>query len=187
MNHWHWKDFRLVFGYLKWIDKTPKTAAKLKLLRRVAVVVHHDDTLPHTALYWDLVTAFTETLGTDSVTFEIDSNNETLVFTSIALMQAFVEAHPNRVYVFDRAIFYLQGRSQAYIEVEPWHAIGGPEPYHDSWTFAIYRNFDEIDQLRSACHRVCRQHQVPIEEDIQGLQAPEKMSWLGRALRWLVT
>lgn len=179
-----WNSFRLVCGYLPEIDRLPETAMKLGLPRRVAVVLNDDD-VPHSRLYWDLVEVFVQSLRGDSVTFEIDTDVETMVFTSVSLMREYVDGRPKLGVPFDRATFYLRGSVQAFIDVEPWAAVGGPFPYSDSWTFAIYRDTDDMMCLRDACYRVCMQHGFPIEEEIRGLAVPEGPPWWKRALCWL--
>jgi len=180
-----WNTFRLVYGYLPEIDRLPETAIKLGLRRRVAAVLNDDD-VPHSRLYWDLVEVFVQTLRGDSVTFEIDTDVDTLVFTSVSLMREYVDGRPELGGPFNRATFYVRGRARAFIHVEPWAAAGGPFPYSDSWTFAIYRDTDDIAGLRDACYRVCMQHGFPIEDEMRGLAAPEGPRWWKRVLRWLL-
>ena len=180
-----WENFRLVSGYLPELDRLPATALRLGLLRRVAAVLN-DSAAPHSRLYWDLIEAFVESLPADSVTFEIDTDKESLPFASVSLMRQYVDGRPQADCVFNRATFCLRGRAHAFIDVEPWAAVGGPSPYSDSWTFAIYRDTDDITRLRDACYRVCAQHGLPVLEEIRGLAAPEEPPWWKRLLHWLL-
>jgi hypothetical protein len=137
-------------------------------------------------LYWDLVEAFVESLPADSVTFEIDTDKESLPIASVSSMREYVDGRPQVGRPFERAIFYLRGRAHAFIDVEPWAAVGGPFPYYDSWTFAIYRDTDDTTRVRNACYRVCTQHGIPVLEEIRGLAAPKEQPWWKRLLRWLL-
>jgi hypothetical protein len=180
-----WEHFRLVSGYLPEIDRLPETARKLRLLCRVAAMLNDGDA-PHSALYWDLVEAFVESLPADSVTFEIDTDKETLSFTSVSSMRQYADRRPELGRPFERATFFFRGRATAFIDVEPWAAQGGPEPYHDSWTFAIYRETEDMMRLRDACYRVCAQHGLPVLEELHGLASPKEPPWWKRLLQWLL-
>jgi hypothetical protein len=183
MHSWH--DFRLVTGYLPEIDRLPDVAAQLGLLRRVALVLNDDDA-PHSPLYWDLVKAMTESVAADGGTFEIDTDRDPLVFDSLVAMREHVAGHPETGRPFNRAVFCRGGRATAFINVEPWAAVGGPFPYSDSWTFAIYRETDDARTLRDACHRVCARHGLPVQEELQGLPEPRGAPWWKRLVRWLL-
>lgn len=180
-----WENFRLVSGYVPEIDRLPRTALDLQLQRRVAAVLN-DDNAPHSRLYWDLIEAIVESLRADSVTFEIDTDKESLPFTSVPLMREYVDSRPQLGRPFNRATLYLGGRAHAFIDVEPWAACGGPFPYHDSWTFAIYRDTDDITRLRDSCYRVCAHHGTAVLEEIRGLAAPEERPRWKRLLDWLL-
>ena len=179
-----WDDLRLVSGYLREIDHLPKAAIDFGLLRRVAVVLNDGNT-PHSPMYWDLVEALIENLLMDSVIFEIDIDKGPLIFTSFASMRECVAGRPELAVPFSRATLSRSGRVHALIHVEPWAMIGGPFPYSDSWTFAIYRETDDVKGLRDACYRVCAQHGLPILEEMCGLVAPEKSSLWKCMVRWL--
>jgi hypothetical protein len=180
-----WEDFRLVSGYLPEIDQLPETALRLGLLRRVAAVLNDGD-VPRSRLYWDLVEAFVDSLGAESVTFEIDTDRATLPFTSISLLRQYVDGRSDIGVPFSRATLYSRGRVQAFIDTEFWATCGGPFPYHDSWTFAIYRDTDELTQIRDACYRACMRHGIPICEEIRGVMAPVAIPRWKRVLRWLL-
>ena len=181
-----WENFALVSGYLPEIDRLPATAVKLGLLHRVAAVLNYGD-VPHSPMYWGLVEAFVKSLPADSVTFEIEVyNKESLLFTSLSLMRECVEGRPEMGCPFDHATFYVQGRATAFIEMEPYALAGGPWPYCDSWTFAIYRDTDDITRLRDACYRVCAEHGLPVLEEMCGLAAPQEPPWWRRLLWWLL-
>lgn len=181
-----WEHFRLVLGYLPCIDRVPVAAAKLGLQRRVALVLNDDD-VPHSQVYWDLVEAFLESLVPDSVIFEIDSANGPLAFASVSLMREHVEGRkPEFGGPFNRARFFQRGKANAFIDVEPWAAVGGPSPYSDSWTFAVYRDTDDVTLLRNACYRVCQQHGWPVLEEIRGRDTPVEPSWWRRLVQWFL-
>ena len=181
-----WEHFTLVSGYLPELDELPETAQQLGLLRRVAIVLNHDD-VPHSQLYWDLLAALVKTLRADKVWFELDTfPGESISFESVSAMRQYVDACPEVSAPFDRAMLYLGGRAHVFIHVEKWAMAGGPFPYSDSWTFAIYRDTDDVARLRDACYRVCTKYGLPIEEEIAGLSAPEQAPRWKRMLRWLL-
>jgi hypothetical protein len=205
-----WENFRFVLGYLRWIDELPETAQKLGLSYRTAAVLNAEldkDDTPDIQVYWDIIDAFIEAFTPDNVEFEIDvyfnkctvfslvpffrncaehQPTKCLVFNSVPSMREYVERRSERGVPFDRAFFYKQDKVIAFIIVEPYALCGGPFPYHDSWTFAIYRETDDMTRLREACYRVCEKHGLPIEEEMQGLDAPEAEPRWRRFIRWLL-
>ncbi len=180
-----WEDFRFVFGYLPEIDRLPTMAEKCGLRCRVAAVLNYSD-VPHSPLYWDMVGAFVENLDHDSIVFEIDTESTPLVFTSVREMQDLVESRPTDYGgPFDRATLYLRGKAKAFIDTEAYAMCGGPQPYSDSWTFAIYRETDEATGLNDACYGVCSQYGLPTLEAMHGLPDPQEPPFSKRLLRWL--
>jgi hypothetical protein len=180
-----WDNFRLVSGYLRWIDRLPETAIKLGLPFRTAAVLNDSDT-PHTQIYWDMIDAFVESIASDSVKFEIETNDGFIHFNSVASMRDYMRSHPDYNIPFKRAFFSLRGKVIAFMDVEYWAFCGGPFPYHDSWTFAIYRNTEDVTLIRDACYRVCEKHGYPVEEELHFLPAPEEMPLWKRFIQWLL-
>lgn len=181
-----WDRFLLVSGYLAEIDRLPRTALDLGLQRRIAVVLEDNDA-PHSPLYWDVIEGIVESLSADGVMFEFEiEKDKTLFFDSVSSMRTYVESHPQVGRPFNRATFCLCGRPHAFIDVEPWACCGGPYPYYDSWTFAIYHDLDDMTRLRAACYRVCRLHGWPILEEIHGLAAPRPVPRWKRLVQWLI-
>lgn len=191
------ENFRFVLGYLPEIDCVPKTAATLGLSCRVAAVLNCPD-VPRSALYWDMLGAFVGSLQHDSIAFEIDidhdsitfeigAGNVRLVFTSVDAMREYVERRPEKFgRPFNRAALLLHNEVTAIIDTEPWAMGGGPQPYSDSWTFAIYRETDEASRLKDSCYRVCSQYGVPILDEMRGLPVPQEPSLWTRLLRWVL-
>lgn len=181
----NWRDLRLVSGYLPEIDQPPEAALKLNLTRRVAVVVNDND-IPHSRFYWDLLEAIVESLPGECVTFDLNTGQVELSFDAISQMRAYSDGQPDLGIPFDSAHVRVRNKTVAYIQVEPWNMLGGPYPYHDTWTFAIYRAIDDLTRLRDACYRVCREHEIPIAEEMQGLPHPEPTPFWKRLVRWLL-
>jgi hypothetical protein len=178
-----WEDFRLVVGYLPEIDTLPEAARELNLPFRVAAVLREDG-IPHSPLYWELIEAIVGSLTADSVFFEFEANVP-LRFTSVSLMRATFDEHPEFGRPFNRATCYVKGKTHALIDVEPYNVVGGPWPYSDSWTFAIYRETEDIAGIRDACYEVCRRYGLPITEEMQGLAVPKGPPLWKRIVRWL--
>lgn len=183
-----WFDnLRLVVGFLPEIDLLPETAQKARLLKRVAVVLNLDE-IPYSQFYWELFEAFAADSLHDSVAFEIDSERSPPVFASLAALREYVERPPKQFGVpFSRAVFSLQGKATAFINTEPWATVGGPAPYHDSWTFSIYRETDDVTSLRDDCCRLCARYGLPVLEEMQGLPAPQPAPLWKRLAKWLLS
>jgi hypothetical protein len=49
---------------------------------------------------------------------------------------------------------FLEGELVCVVNTEFWVSFGGPDPYHDSYTFSFYTREDLSESFRQACERV---------------------------------
>lgn len=178
-----WEDFRIVAGYLPEVGAIPSVAAKLHLPFRSAAVLHYGD-VPQSPLYWELVQAIVEYVPAESVVFDFDYDETPLRFMSLAQMQQHMAGRPEVDVAFNRATLFKSGKPTALIDVEPYALGGGPFPFSDSWTFAVYRAAPNVAALREACYAVCQRHGLPILEELQGRETPQPRAWWRRCLDW---
>lgn len=69
-------------------------------------------------------------------------------------------------------VFHKQGTVNCVVAIEEWAYVGGPHPYNDSFTAAIYTGEDMSEQLVEIANEKCREFGVPILEIIQASPVP---------------
>ncbi len=177
--------FRFVIGFLPEIDRLPEAAIRMGLRYRLAAILNYD-AVPHSQLYWDLIDSFVESVPSDSLLFELEAGKALLSFPSVSLMRVYTHEHTQVSRPFDRATFIFRSKVSAYLDIEPWAMIGGPFPYHDSWTFSFYRDVEDITRIRDACYHVCDNYGVHILDEMHGLPFPKEAPRWKRVIQWLV-
>jgi len=180
-QHFVWRDFQFVLGYVPEVDEWPLEAQRLGLPYRGAAVLRDDYEAPHSVLYWALVAGFVGCLDTD-VVFEVEKGmpESILTFTNIASMRKFVDLDSEFRIPFSRATFYNGGQATSIILLTEI----GAEPYHDAWTFEIYRNNNDFAELKAACYKACEQFDHKIEAEVEGQPHPQRMRYWKRLVRW---
>lgn len=149
----------MVFGYLPEIDRPFEVAAAAGLTLRIALCLdtwRGDDE----GMYFDdqLAVAL---LGVMAASIPHD-RQEVAVGEASRTWASLTEWHENYRRLppddrgpFDEVRLFLEGKLQAIVRTEPWVRIGGPHPYHDTWTFSAYlEQFDRVSMqagLLAAC------------------------------------
>jgi hypothetical protein len=75
-------------------------------------------------------------------------------------------------------------RLVAVVETEFWSSVGGPSPYHDSYTFSLYTGQNRSEELQKISELACsgagaRITHIYIEQQYKEPHGP----WWGRLLR----
>ena len=70
---------------------------------------------------------------------------------------------------------------QALVETENYAALGGPAPYHDSYTFSIYTEGYDPAMIRRQTLGTCLENGAVLAEVVSGEDIPRRS--FGRRLR----
>ncbi len=80
----------------------------------------------------------------------------------------------------------LGDRLVAVGETEAWASVGGPAPYHDSFTLSLYTAENRAVEFRAVCEAVANDGGVTVTAFHEALGHKEPfVSWWRRPLRWL--
>jgi hypothetical protein len=80
----------------------------------------------------------------------------------------------------------LGDRLVAVGETEAWAAVGGPAPYHDSFTLSLYTVENRAVEFRAVCEAVAHDGGVTVTAFHEALGRREPfVPWWRRPLRWL--
>lgn len=176
------RTIKIVTGYLKNIDYPNATASELGLPNRFAVVL---DTYREskgymyfdTELFFSLLQNILEEIPYDSMTIRLDTDGKRVV-GSIRAFQDHLDNLPEEDREpFCRMTLLTNNTPVSLIDTEFWTMGGGPQPYHDSYTFSFYRKNADTSGLRRACYTACGKHDATIVAEIQGLSAPRISLW----------
>ena len=81
---------------------------------------------------------------------------------------------------------FVGDRMIAVEETEPWMAVGGPAPYHDSFTVSFYTAEDRADEFQGICESVAQQNSVVVTAFYKAERNKEPfVPWWRRPLRWV--
>ncbi|HEV3343190.1 MAG TPA: alpha/beta fold hydrolase [Pirellulales bacterium] len=81
---------------------------------------------------------------------------------------------------------FFGDRLVAVEETEPWAAVGGPAPYHDSFTMSFYTAEERTAEFRRICEAVACQSGVTVTAFHEAERNKEPfVPWWRQPLRWL--
>jgi hypothetical protein len=181
----------LVLGYLPNIDLPNKNAMSLGLPHRFAIVLDSQiDETGEMYFYWECWQTIAESLinimGCDEAQcyehnriHSFDFKNG--VSTKLSTLDDENEPTPyNEVYLFK------EGETVCLIVTEEYIAIGGPKPYHDSYTFSFY--VKSVDPSR-IIETLSNNTTFGVREIIWGNNVaqmePSGTSWITKVKDWL--
>lgn len=170
---------RLVRGYESGTYPPPR-AYDAGLRERFAAVLDTyrpdaEGMLSDVELFLGLVDALLEAVPHDQVLFELGDTRQASAPRPIVTLEP-----PQQI------ILAWQGRVVGVIETECRVNIGGPEPFHDAYTVAVYTKVDRSADFRAACGAVCEAAGAVASCFAEGvaLREPFVPFWK-RPLRWV--
>lgn len=141
---------KFVVGFIPRVDTLPGDLAKIGLTQRFAFVLETFragcvDAFFDAALYEGLVTVVFKVVAADTIRVVI-SRRETREVSSSEEFHRLVFALPDAEREPFSRLFFLRASSViAVMESQPWMQVGGPDPYHDSYTLAVFTKTDLSD------------------------------------------
>src|SRR5262245_59170914 len=181
------RDINLFSGYDD-VNYPPKTAYQAGLRHRFAIIMYSDcknDPYPSfdAEFFLALARAAQDALDFDSQLIELDDSLSARSLDELAELYALAGAPecdaPNKI------SYYKNSRLICEEETEFWNRVGGPFPYHDSYTFAFYTVEDRFNEFVSRCAAVCAQLGVGAPLRYWGQDFKKPFPWYKWPLRWL--
>jgi len=175
----------LVWGYLPEIDHLNSHAAQLQLLNRLALVMpssypEKTEMYFDSALFLTIIKVLLDVIPHQEIKIYLDRNQQKVLTSLDGLKQHYAGLSEENQSPFHSAELTKGENIWAYFECTDYTAIGGPEPYHDSFTLGIYTNAAIPQQQFFEC---CNQNNISIDEIYQGMSAP-KISLLTRMQKY---
>jgi hypothetical protein len=175
----------LVHGYLR-VDSFPRVAKRAGLKSRVAVALSSysadsADAILDRDLYREVLAASFSVEAVDSLRVTGDHGVEAISLkdSDASELCRYIEG---RREPYSHIELLRDGVVIAVLVCEFWVNVGGPVPYHDTYTFAFYSSPDVCTALESAIKRRFETRGVVLTE-FRGRDTPRQfdmLSWLRR-------
>jgi hypothetical protein len=170
--------FKIVIGYLPGIDRLPSDLLTLGLVHRFAFVLEtfrsdSADIYFDSSLYGKLVNIISNVAPSNSIRVVPERKEPAReVHNAEEICELFNEIPRVRQKPFYRLLFMNDSLVVAVLESEPWAQVGGPLPYHDSYTLSLFTASDLSQELVKAARVFVEQAGVELSEVIQGNSTP---------------
>jgi len=181
MNH---NSIAIVFGYIPKIDKLSEIAGKHGLLQRFSIAL--DTYYPDNgSMFFNgktcslLIGAILKDKTFDTVYF-FPYNNKTkeILFDTDSLLAAIQELSDDEENdCFSCIQFFLKGEMICHIETEFYTAIGGPQPYHDTYNIVFYQKEYSKKETEDLIVATCNDNDIAIRDKITGNEMPYRSIW----------
>jgi hypothetical protein len=173
------RTLKIVVGYVPGLDRIPRHLAALSLRRRYAFVLDTYRTASVDAyfdveIYAAVLRTVLTLVGATSLSV-VQQTGEVRAFESGEAEQVLTPEEP------PREIQLLQAtETVAALVSEPWVTTGGPEPYHDSYTVALFCRIGDPSQVVERVRRAVEDVGAVVTEVVSGGAEPEPPSLLAR-------
>jgi hypothetical protein len=141
-------EMKIVIGFLP-VDRIPRDLAKAGFHYRFAFVLDPSPASQEApfdiALYERLVEMVRTLVRAERIRIIISRKEAIEVSTTEDFHKLLVRNSENEP--FSRLIFLRNGSAVAAMASEPWAHVGGPHPYHDTFTLALLTSTDFADRL----------------------------------------
>jgi hypothetical protein len=153
-------------------------AVVLGTYRRDKAEMHFD-----TGLFLHLVPALCQAIGYDCVAIRMMRGGRFHSFDELSGQYAGLEELDQEPPA--RIDLHRSGQLVGVVETEFWMMVGGPSPYHDSYTLSFYTDRDRSPELRRVSETVCSEVGAVITGYHEGQESKEPYRpWWRKVLRW---
>jgi hypothetical protein len=157
------------------------------LRHRFAVVLDtyrrdKEDMYFDTGLFLHLVPTLCQAIGYDYVAIRMIEGGRFQSFDDLARQYSGIEELEKEPPA--RIDLHRSGQLVGAVETELWTMVGGPSPYHDSYTLSFYTDRDRSPELRRVSETVCSEVGAVITGYYEGQESKEPYCpWWRKVLR----
>lgn len=175
------RSFAVVFGYLGNIDSLPRLAARSHLTQRVAFALDSARSFSPSMFFDRELFLLLLEWGVADVSFDsgrLVSKGE--VPMSFASWEEFANKF-RQLDTFDLDLesveFALAGSLVALAELTCFTAVGGPHPYQDTFTLAVYLPSFDREASQDRLFAACARHRLFLRDLITASPVPKSSPW----------
>jgi hypothetical protein len=173
------RTLRIVVGYLARVDWLPLDLRDAGFVHRTAVAIDtwradKADMWFDAEIYLALLDVAARVVGATRIV-GVRSTGETVDLTEPACRRdrLALERDGNGE-PFARVIFERESAFVAVVDAIPWVRVGGPAPYHDTWTIAMHTGDDVARVLAAEAMGACADAGALVEDVVRGSQRPDR-------------
>jgi hypothetical protein len=182
------RNFAIVFGYHP-CSYPPPSAYDAGLTKRFAIVF--DTYRPDKGyaffdadLFTGVLKAICNAIPHDALWIEMDAEHD--LHSLHELSEWYVTRGDDDRDPPIRVLLFHDSRLTAYSETEEWAMVGGPAPYHDSYTLSFYTKEDRAEEFRRICERFSKESGATITGIHEAPKSKEPFTPLWKIpLKWL--
>jgi hypothetical protein len=178
------RTLNLIFGYLPGLDNLNPRASKCALNQRFAAAMQTYRS-EKAEMYFDcelfvaLLTLVSQSVPHNEVRLCMDKEGHEMLSSIEELSKRYSEVEDEERQPMYWAEMTCGKQVVCYLETEWYVLVGGPVPYHDSYTLSVYLGEYERWQVQKKLFELCRELEVQINEIRVGQQIAQ-VSWWNR-------
>lgn len=174
-------DVQLVIGYFKGIQP-PSETCNAEISSRLSVSFFQEDPIFRLHFMQIFFENLRKNIPHDALTIVSDEKT----FDSLEKWVTFTTAQPLTDSVLpERLIFMKKGHLVSLVETEWWSRAGGPYPFSDLDTLAIYVHETMVENLMENLKKICKQNGALFEVLASGTSTYIPLQWWQRLLLWV--
>jgi hypothetical protein len=178
---------RMVVGYVSRVDALPREARALGFASRIALVLdafRSDKVDLHfdVDLYAALLDVIGQALGSNQMSLRLRSR-ETVEADGALDVKRRLEEFPELMRgPVPTILLKRDGLTVGLVESVLWANVGGPHPYHDSYTMAVYSSEDIAERLEPMVRSRCEREGAELTEVVRASPTPQPRGIMSRVL-----
>ena len=177
------RSIALVFGYLQDIDYPNEVARGLGLNKRFAIAL--DTYRPEkNYMYFDaellylVLTCVLKEYNFSSIELQFDEDKPKSVASLNELREVLIEeSDEEEREPFLHMKLISDDETCCYVQTEFYTLVGGPSPYHDTYTFSFYVNQYERPAIQNKVYQLCIDNNIVVSEIRSGCDVPIISLW----------
>ena len=177
----------MVVGYIPHVDMLPREARALGFAVRVALVLdsrRSDKVDIHldVDLYAAMLDVIGQALGSDHMSLRLDSGQTAEAAGALEVKRRLEGCPELEREPFPRILLKRGDRIVGLVTSEAWARVGGPYPYHDSYTMAVHSSEDIAARLESMVRSRCEREGAELTEVVRASATPQPPGIVARVL-----
>ena len=177
----------MVVGYIPRVDALPREARALGFVQRVALALdtfRSDKVDLHfdVDLYAAMLDVIGQVLGSNRMSLRLSSRETAEVAGAHDVKRRLEELPELEREPVPTILLKRDGLTVGLVESVLWARVGGPRPYHDSYTMAVYSSQDVAARLESMVRSRCAREGAELTEVVRASPTPRPQGIVSRVL-----
>lgn len=183
----------MVVGYLPRVDELPREARAFGFVQRVALALDtwrsdKVDMYFDVDLYAAMLDVFGQVLGSNQMSLRLNSREKAEAAGALDVKRRLEELPELERKPVPTILLKHGDLMVGLVESVMWVRVGGPYPYADSYTVALYSREDVAARLESMVRSRCEREGAELTEVVRASATPQPRGIMARVLShfWLL-